>query len=301
MNLNDFLTVSEDHYHECVDVIEKKFMTKNLNGTIRYHHLKFNANGIPMVEMLAEILYEYIIDYCLSAKSRDFPLTNVQSTRLTKEARKLFRRPVISDDDPDETGEAGEALLFFLIESILKAPQMVAKMELKTNHKDEVKGSDGIHAGWSENEKIIDFYFGESKLYKDVNSAISAVIKSVNGFHDNEMYKHELIMVTKHFKYANEEVRKEILELIKRGEPGPQARINHACLVGYDWKKYGNLSKEKLHEDFIECLISDSEKIVASLDKKFEKFTKKHLKFEFFFIPFPSVTDFRNSFNKALS
>jgi hypothetical protein len=301
MNLSDFLAVNEEHYHECVDVVEKDFVTKNLNGTIRYHHLKFNGNGIPMVEMLAEVLYDYIIDYCLSARSRSSPLTNVQSTRLTKEARKLFRRPVVTDDDPDETGEAGEALLFFLIEAILKAPQIVAKMELKTNHKDEVKGSDGIHAGWSENEKMVDFYFGESKLYKDVNSAISAVIKSINGFHDNEMYKHELIMVTNHFKYANEKVKTEISELIKRGEPGPHARINHACLVGYDWKKYKALSKEKLHEDFISYLIEDSEKIVASLDQKFEKFDKKHLRFEFFFLPFPSVTDFRNCFNAALS
>jgi len=254
-----------------------------------------------MVGMLAEVLYEYIIDYCLSAKSRNLPLTNVQSARLTKEARKLFRRPVVTDDDPDETGEAGEALLFFLVEAVLKAPQMVAKMELKTNHKDEVKGSDGIHAGWSESEKIVDFYFGESKLYKDVNSAISAVIKSVTSFHDNEMYKHELIMVTKYFKYANDEIKEEISELIQRGEPGPKARINHACLVGYDWRKYGSLSKEKLHEDFISCLISDGEKIVSSLDKKFEKFERKDLRFEFFFLPFPSVTDFRNAFNAALS
>ncbi|NML61097.1 DUF1837 domain-containing protein [Massilia sp. RP-1-19] len=301
MNLDDFLTVNEKHYRECVDVVEKDFVAKNLNGKVRYHHLKFNGNGVPMVEALAEVLYDYIIDYCLSAKSRTSPLTTVQSTRLTKEARKLFRRPIVTEDDPDETGEAGEALLFFLIESVLKAPQMVAKMELKTNHKDEVKGSDGIHAGWSESEKIVDFYFGESKLYKDVNSAISAVIKSVNSFHDNEMYKHELIMVTKYFKYANEKIQEEISELIQRGEPGPNARLNHACLVGYDWKKYGDLSKEKLHEDFISCLMLDAEKIVSSLDSKFEKFEKKHLRFEFFFLPFPSVTDFRNSFNAALS
>ncbi|MGF1747094.1 DUF1837 domain-containing protein [Vibrio minamisatsumaniensis] len=56
---------------------------------------------------------------------------------MTKEARKLFRHPEIDSENPDRTGEAGELLLFFLIEAILGAPQMVSKMELKTNHKDD--------------------------------------------------------------------------------------------------------------------------------------------------------------------
>lgn len=254
-----------------------------------------------MVKALAEVLYDYVIDYCLAARSREAPLTNAQAARLTREARELFRHPPVTDDDPDQTGEAGEALLFFLTEAVLKAPQIVAKMELKTNSKDEIKGSDGIHARWNSTDQLVDFFFGESKLYKDVNSAVSAAIKSVNSFHDNEMYKHELVMVTKHFKYADEKIKEEISALITRGEPGPKARINHACLIGYDWEKYTNLNKNNLHEDFKECLLKDSSKIIANLDKKFSKFEKTHLRFEFFFIPFPSVTAFRNSFNSALS
>jgi hypothetical protein len=298
--LSDFLAVKEIDYHECVDMISCDFNADNLKGNIRYHHLKFDGNGMPMVKALAEILYDYIIDYCISSKNRSESLTTVQSARLVKEARALFRHPVVKEDDPDETGEAGEALLFFLIEAVLKAPQIVAKMELKTNHKDEVKGSDGIHARWNESDEVVDFYFGESKLYKDVNGAVSAVIKSVNGFHDNEMYKHELVMVTKHFKYADENVKEEIASLVKRGEPGTSARINHACLVGYDWDKYQNLKEKNTHQDFLDCLTIDSEKIVASLNKKFLNFKKVHLRFEFFFIPFPSVTEFRNAFNAAL-
>ncbi|MFC0131503.1 hypothetical protein CR105_25585 [Massilia eurypsychrophila] len=299
-DLSKFLAVKEVHYHECVDVVTQNFVLNNLKGNVRYHHMRFDGNGLPMVKALAEVLYDYIIDYCISARNRSAPLTTVQSARLVKEARALFRRPEVTAEDPDETGEAGEALLFFLTEAILKAPQIVAKMELKTNHRDEVKGSDGIHARWDPTSNIVDFYFGESKLYKDVNSAISAVIKSVNGFHDNEMYRHELVMVTKHFKYADEKVRERISDLIKRGEPGAGARLNHACLIGYDWAKYKSLDSADLKNDFLAHLVEDSQKIIKNLDKKFESFEKLHLRFEFFFIPFPSVAEFRNAFNAAL-
>jgi len=39
---------------------------------------------------------------------------------------------------------------------------------------------------------------------------------------------------------------------------------------------------------------------VKLLQKSFDKFDKKYLKFDVFFIPFPSVEAFRNAFNEAL-
>ena len=69
-------------------------------------------------------------------------------------------------NNPDRTGEAGEVLLFFLVEAILEAPQIVAKMELKTNHKDEVKGSDGIHARWNEKLGLVDFFLAKQNYIR---------------------------------------------------------------------------------------------------------------------------------------
>lgn len=130
-----------------------------------------------MVKALAEKLYEYIIDYCFSMQDRVEPLSSQQWLALAKQARSLFRHPKITDDSPDKTGEAGETLLFFLMEAIIGAPQLVAKMELKTNSNDEVKGSDGIHIKWNEKDKIVDFYFGESKLYQKISSAMDSALK----------------------------------------------------------------------------------------------------------------------------
>lgn len=303
-NTNRFISVEKSDLHSCLDTIEHTEIIAGINANMRIHHMRFDGNGRPLIKALAEALYQYIIEYCISCRNRPEQLNARQAAKLTKEARELFRHPVVTNDKPDTTGEAGEALLFFLSEAILQAPQVVAKMELKTNHKDEVKGSDGIHMKWHSEDKVVDFYFGESKMYQDVNRAISSALESVNGFHDNEMYKHEFNMVTKHFKYTDEFVRESVRDLIKFGEPGPDVRINHACLIGYDWAEYGTnpITEVQKHiTDFRSKLLTDSSRLSKILNSKLSAFEKKHLRFEVFFIPFPSVADFRNAFNEALN
>lgn len=302
-DIHQFIAIEPGDYATCLDSIEHTQQIKNLTTNLRFHHLKFDGNGRPMSKALAELLYQYIIHYCIAAKNRSSPLTAKESTILTKEARKLFRHPDITDESPDKTGEAGEALLFFLIESIISAPQIVSKMELKTNRKLEANGSDGIHARWHEEDQIVDFYFGESKLYRDVDSAIKSALESIESFHADEIYKHEFTMITKHFKYADEEVQKAVTEHIRLGEPGPNARVNHACLIGYNWDAYnneGNKSGRELSVDFRNKFLLETSLIAEKLDAKLAGFARTHLRFDVFFMPFPSVQNFRNEFNEAL-
>lgn len=302
-DINKFIAVDPEDYKQCLDFVEHTEVTKSLNTKLRFHHLKFDGNGRPMTKALAELLYQYIIHYCIAAKNRPSAITAKESAQLVKEARNLFRHPDITDDSPDKTGEAGETLLFFLMESIIKAPQIVSKMELKTNRKLEANGSDGIHARWNEDDQIVDFYFGESKLYQKIDDAVASALKSIERFHMDEIYKHEFTMITKHFKYADLEVQKAVTEHIKLGEPGPGARVNHACLIGYNWEEYGNKnnkSSKELAREFKEKLGRETSIIAAQLDKRLAGFSRKYLCLEIFFIPFPSVQDFRNEFNEAL-
>ena len=301
--INQYATASISDYEDCLGSIDHSYTINGVQTQVRLNYVKFDGNGMPMVKALANMLYTYIIDYCISARNRTEQLTARQSTQLTKQARDLFRHPTVTDSTPDKTGEAGELLLYFLMEAVLKAPQVVSKMELKTNHKDEVKGSDGIHAKYNDTTKLVDFYFGESKLYKDSAAAISDAIKSVEQFHNIEMYQHEFSMVTKHFKYADDITKEAVTSLIVHGEPGPNACINHACLIGYDFKGFNGLNgsnSNELLDDFISKFHVDGDRLTKLLQKKFDNFGKKHLRFEVFFIPFPSVVEFRNAFNAAL-
>jgi len=303
MKINHYASVDKKTFDSCIGSIEHEYDINKLNAKVRLHYLKLNGNGEPMVKALANLLYEYIIDYCISSANRPDVLTARDSTRLTKEARKLFRHPEVAENNPDRTGEAGELLLFFLVEAVLGAPQIVSKMELKTNHRDEVKGSDGIHARYSEQDDIVDFFFGEAKLYIDPISAITAALKSIDDFHSVDMLEHEFTMVTKHFKYSNDETKKSISSLIISGEAGPNVRLNHACLIGYNFKDFASLdgsTPKEMTADFISKFLSDSERLTKSLFSKVDNMKCKQLSFEVFFLPFPSVDEFRNAFNKAL-
>ena len=299
--INELLAVEKVDYEHCISHIDHDEEIDGVNATVRFHYIKFDGNGKPMVGALAETLYDYIIHYCLAAKNRPDNLTAVQAARLTKEARKLFVHPAVTEDDPDQTGEAGEVLLYFLTESVLEAPQVVSKMELKTNQKKEVNGSDGIHMKWSSADQIVDLYFGEAKIHQDLSGAMGSAFKSIKDFHDNELFKHELLMVTKHFKHAHEKVKDEVGKLIVRGEPSSGVRINHACLIGYNWDKYLELQNPvECEPQFLKEFEKDIPRIVGILRKRFDKFEKKHINFDFFFMPFKTVQEFRDAFNKVL-
>jgi len=139
--LTNYLEVLEDYYRACLDHVEHEFKIGGVDAALRFHHLKFDANGVPKFEALATALVNHIITYCINSTKRPGHIGPADGARLYRQARDLFRKQ-------DESGEAGELLLYFLLETVLKVPQIVCKMSLKTNRKEEVKGSDGIHIGY---------------------------------------------------------------------------------------------------------------------------------------------------------
>ena len=302
-DLDKFLSAAREKYEKCIDVIEHKESINGIPVTTRLHYLRFNGNCQPAIDVLAGYLFGRIIDYCLSMKSRPEPTTSEQWVMLAKEARRLFINPSSTPDDPDQTGEAGEILLYFLLETVLGAPQIVAKMDLKTNPHLEGHGSDGIHMKWNETESIVDLYFGEAKLYQNISNAMTSALDSIKDFHEKDIFAHECKVVTKHFKYASSEIQKEVLELFSSGKPGVGVRVNHACLIGYDWTEYGKLpvlAQQELTKEFRSRYLADAPRLHQLLQTRVDRFSMKHLRFEIFFFPFPSVQSFRDAFHKEL-
>ena len=301
--LNDLLSVCKKNYDDCVDTVTHQQAIRGVTATTRLHHLKFDGNGQPLITALAEYLYEHIIGYCIAARNRPETLSLLNATRLTKEAKELFRNPIATNDDPDETGEAGEMLLYFLMEAVLGAPQVVAKMELKTNKAMEIHGSDGIHMACNPIDSMVDVYFGEAKLYQDIGAAMTSAFKSIEAFHTADMCRHEFKMVTKHFKHADLSVQTAVTDLLRDGVPTQNVRVNHALLIGYNWDGFNGLPQQpvrKLVAEFQARYVADAPRLHELLQKRFESFAHKHLRFEVFFLPFTKVQDFRDAFNKAL-
>ncbi len=220
-----------------------------------------------------------------------------------QEARNLFRVVAAPAGTVDLAGEAGELLLYFLLEAVLEAPQVVAKIELKTNPALEVNGSDGIHMRWHPTDHVVDVYFGESKCYGDVGAALTNAFASIESFHANGMRDHEYSMATKFFKGVDDHVKAAVAEVLDTGRPGPGVRVNHACLIGYDWTASGltpGQAAEAVEAEYRRQYLADAPRLHGSLQTRFDNCQRKHLGFEVFFLPFAGVQAFRDAFNAAI-
>lgn len=270
---------------------------------MRLHHLKFDANGQPKVDALAKVLVDHAIDYAISSRNRPAEFTAQQAMKHAQEARKLFRVVSAPSGTTDLAGEAGELLLYFLLETVIGAPQVVAKVELKTNPALEVHGSDGIHMRWNSSDQVVDVYFGESKMIGNVGTALTKAFESIENFHANGMRDHEFSMVTKHFKGVDDNVKAAVAEVLDTGKPGTDARINHACLIGYDWTATGltpGQAAAAVEAEYRKQFFAEAPGLHQKLQRRFDNCQRKQYGFEVFFLPFNSVQAFRDAFSAAM-
>src|SRR5690606_24667079 len=127
--LSKYLEAKRDHYDACLDHVEHEFqISEKVKANLNLHFVRFDGSGEPKFRILAKTLVDHIITYSLSLSRRP-DLDPVEAAKLFQEARANFNLK-------EESGEAGEVLLYFLLETVIKAPQLICKIDLKTNQKD---------------------------------------------------------------------------------------------------------------------------------------------------------------------
>lgn len=148
---------------------------------IHCHCLSVDGNGRVQPHRLAEFMRNAVVDYAIprsklaDAKARD---SRFNSTEAVAE---LIERAKRSFTDLTNTGEGGEMLLFLLAERFLKLPQILCKMDLKTDSRMHYHGADGVYAGVT-TEGTLKLYWGESKVYADPTAAIRDCLNSLSPF-----------------------------------------------------------------------------------------------------------------------
>ena len=266
----------------------------DIEALMRLHFVLPDGSGEPRFKELARMLVRYITLYCFEPVRRK-DLSEVEHNSLFMEARELFRKA-------QKSGQAGEMLVYFLIEAILEAPQMLRKMPVSTNPKEERKGSDGVHFKWNTELSILEIYFAESKIWSHFNDAANAAFESITDFHSEGMKQHELNLVSANLRLIDSQLQERILSYIE-GENAAQTRINQVCLIGFDWEEYKCLDDSRrkefiaaFHDRYSQWARDCKEKI----EEKLEAFPYRHLRFEFFLLPFKDVQQFRDWFEEAL-
>lgn len=280
--------------------------------TFRLHFPAFRADK-PTIGELVEVIALYILRFALPRKkivelhAEYSKLTpdqyDLRIGRLRQEAIELFKK---AQKATNRNGEAGELLLYLLTEWVLGAPQLIAKMSLKTNPDMPVHGVDGIHIGYSKSDRRLVFYWGESKIYSNPSSAISAAIESVSTALSAESLGHELHLVEKHIDLSglSEDAKKAILEYLDPMTEASNQRIDVAtCLIGFDFDGYAKvqgLAIADVEMAFEAAALSELNLLGETFAKALKGSGLETQTFEIFFFPFPSAQQFRDAFQSKI-
>jgi hypothetical protein len=201
------------------------------------------------------------------------------------------------------SGQVGELLIYFLLETVLHAPQALKKMPMTTNPNEERKGSDGVHILWDESAALLELIFAESKLWQSFSGAMGDAFRSMEDFHDSRTKQHEVNCLTSGFSNLDSDLQKKLLAYVE-GEKASNCRLAHACLIGFNWKEYeclGDVRRAAFIREFDTRYRIWADGIRDSLNDRVKAFKHKHLRFEFFMLPFQDVEAFRGWFQEALT
>jgi len=289
------LEVEETHFDSVFDCVEHQCTCRGVpSSSIGLYFVRHDLSGQSNWGGLIRLILGYITQYCFNAEKRK-NLSEYERNQNFIQATKLFR------DDP-KTGQPGELLAYLFIEAVLKAPQVLKKMPLTTNPNEERKGSDGVHLRMVE-EDIAELIFAEAKLYGNFASALNSAFKSITEFYTSPTRALEKSYFTSIFSEipaAHQELVKSFFE----GKNLDKSREAYVCLIGFDWLEYECLADER-REIFVSEFKSRyakwaQETMLLHLEKRVEAFPHKHLRLEFFFLPFLSVDQFRKAFLESL-
>ncbi len=282
--------------------VESHAVVAGTKVTAHCHCLQLDGNGRPRIETLVEAVAEHVLDYAIprseyraAREEADRTGSSQKVVRLHTKARKLFT-------DLVQSGEGGELLLFALGEKVLRLPQLICKMSLKTNTRMHVHGADGLHAGVDEKTGKLLLYWGESKIFGDVTSAVRDCLKSLAPLlQDHEASKRDLQLLQRHLDVDNDDLEDALKKFLNPDDPAFNSlEFRGLCLVGFDCDAYPAGPSTVELKTIVSAIVTALPKWKDHLAKRVAEEELDAFSMHFLFVPFPSADKFRELFREHL-
>ncbi len=267
--------------------------------------LKINANEFNYQNLEKELL-EPMADFSLSRITKD--KYKNKPVELSKKAREKFI------DYVKNKGELGELLLYCFLESHLKAPKILSKLELKTSTSNYVNGADGVHYLKLDNGNY-QLIFGESKTEKNIMSGISNAFESIDQFkrevnlkgNNKSGINYEKSLISDHISkevYSDEE--KEFIKSIIYPEKNRNFEVDDAfgIFVGYeinildDDKK---LSNQDFREKIKQQIKEEVQNKLQYIQSKIDKYNLQGHHFYIYILPFTELDKNRKDITQNIT
>lgn len=277
----------------------------------KFFYLTFR-DGLPTLSEFVQYLKRELVAFCIPRSERVRVYEQIKANKdnlylaqeIFEKARSLF---IKAHEECNREGEAGELILYVLLEWALNAPQVVSKMYLKTSAQMPVHGSDGIHLGIDADTEQLTIYLGESKLYQTLQAACNAALISVKEMASTEeKMKREVDILRDHIDLGDldNNLKEKILSYLNPYKKDYlNTRTAFACFLGANFAHYNELKGVKPQD--VEAAFSDAftkhiDSFKAELLAQMSEKGLDHLNFEFLLLPFPSVKEFRKAFYNAI-
>jgi hypothetical protein len=279
----------------------------NTKATVHCHIISMDGNDRPRVKGLARKLAITIMDYAIPRsdieKAKEYDKrynTTVRVSELKVKAKGLFT-------EIKNSGEGGELLLYMLLQTYLKLPQLLCKMPLKTSKQVHYHGVDGIHVSFDKLTGKLCLYWGESKLYNSIDKAISDCLDSIQPFlcdssGSGAAQERDLQLLTENINLINEDLENALLSFLNPDDVNfKKLQYRGACLIGFDSGTYPLMPNKKTEQDLVDEVKIAFDSWKDKLNKKINKRSPlETFILEIFLVPFPSVQEFRDAFLEEL-
>lgn len=253
-------------------------------------------------------LYDYILPnvakYVFSRRRlSEIENDPIKQTTILLEALSHLR-PIENDSDSGAGGELGEILLYLFLEQDLCAPKLFSKVELKTNAKDYVKGSDGIHFKFRKKDdgtKVMQLVIGEAKIKNDLKGGINSAFESIDTYLSENIQDRNLLDTHLMSQIVDEAEAIEIKEYITTF-PRKKKETIFGIFIGYSINYIGNndtndeYDKKVIEENIIQVL-----NMKQHIIDKITKHKVSNFEFNFYFLPFHDAFRDRKVIMKSLT
>lgn len=271
---------------------------ENTRVIFHCHSVRIDGNGRPRVADLVAAIADYILDFAVPRSAIQEARETFISTNSSAALMRLRQQAAALFTDLTNTGEGGELLLFVLAETVLRLPQILCKMGLKTNSRMHVHGADGLHAGVDSESGHLLLYWGESKLHAGAVDAIRECFGSIapmlKSSGESGQAERDMQLLGRHADLANDELTAAIKTYLDpRHEHFNRLEFCGLCLVGFDSMAYPAATEQAQHDAVLQAIAIELPTWKRAIERRLGVEELSTFAFHVICVPFPSVEDFR--------
>ncbi|MCE0862929.1 DUF1837 domain-containing protein [Pseudomonas alloputida] len=304
-DLENALTGNPEALQVHLTLVERDVSVEGHLVKIHCHCLSVDGNGRVQPNRLAEFMRNSIVDYAIprsklaEAKARDIRFNSTEAVaELVERAKRSFT-------DLAKTGEGGEMLLFLLAERFLKLPQILCKMDLKTDSRMHFHGADGVYADVSP-EGTLKLFWGESKIYSDPNAAIRDCFNSLAPFliepeHESAARERDLLLLSDKADLSDPALTGALKKYFdKSSVMSNRVQYCGVALIGFDASFYPQENAKAVAEELVSASRAELTGWCKSIGNRLKLEKLDQMEIEVFCLPLPSAEGFRDAFLKAM-